>query len=110
MLKEQRAIASKRPILEPRLDRNQDQSYSTKTAYLKARNSYFQVVKKAKRDYWNSFLEKEDPKSIYKALAYTKDLRVEKIPSILGESTFLGKARVFREALFPRPPVAREPN
>ena len=85
-----------------------DQGYIAKIAYLKARNSYFQAIKKAKRDYWNSFLEKEDPKSIFKALAYTRDYRVEKIPTILGESTFLGKARVFRETLFPRPPRARE--
>ena len=40
-----------------------DQGYIAKIAYLKSRNSYFQAIKKAKRDHWNSFLEKEDPKS-----------------------------------------------
>ena len=110
MLQRQRAIANPRPISRQGLDIEQDESYIAKVAYLKARNSYFQAIKKAKRDYWNSFLEKEDPRSIFKALAYTKDNRVEKIPSILGESTFLGKARVFRETLFPRPPRTRKLN
>jgi hypothetical protein len=35
--------------------------------YLEARNINFQAIKKAKRDHWNQFLEKEDPKSIFKA-------------------------------------------
>jgi hypothetical protein len=50
--------------------------------YLEARNAYFQAIKKAKRDHWNQFLEKEDSKSIFKAMAYTKDGKVERIPPI----------------------------
>ena len=50
--------------------------------YLIARNTYFYAIKKAKRDHWNQFLEKEDSQSIFKAMSYTKDRRVEKIPPI----------------------------
>jgi hypothetical protein len=85
-------------------------STNTKQEYLKARNNYFQVIKASKRDYWNSFLEKEDPKTIFRALKYTKSTRVERIPSILEESSFKGKARVFRETLFPKPPASLEPD
>ena len=74
----QRPVLDLDPGLGPRpsiglgLDTEQDQSYIAKATYLKARNSYYQAIKKAKRDHWNSFLEKEDPKSIFRALAYTK--------------------------------------
>jgi hypothetical protein len=44
-----------------------------KRDYLLARNAFFQAIKAAKRNHWNSFLEKEDPKSIYKVMAYTKN-------------------------------------
>ena len=44
MLKAQRAIAG-----------------DSSQAYLKARNTYFLAIKKAKQDHWNSFLEKKDP-------------------------------------------------
>ena len=59
-----------------------------KQPYLAARNSYFLAIKRAKRDHWNQFLEKEDPKSIYKAMAYTKDWQPEKLPPILGRESF----------------------
>ncbi|KAF1923416.1 uncharacterized protein M421DRAFT_324423 [Didymella exigua CBS 183.55] len=47
-------------------------AYTWKRDYLIARNSYLQAVKIAKRDHWNQFLEREDPKSIFKAMAYTR--------------------------------------
>jgi len=81
-----------------------------KQPYLQAKNSYFQAIKQAKRDHWNSFLEKEDLKSIFKAMSYTKNSRIEKIPSILGQTTFQEKCQAFRETLFPTPPTALEPN
>ena len=65
---------------------------------------YFQMIKAYKRDHWNSFLEKENPKSIFRALKYTKPTKVERIPSILEETSFKGKAKIFRDTLFPRPP------
>jgi hypothetical protein len=68
------------------------------------RNSYFQAIKKAKRDHWNKFLENTDPKSIFKAMAYTKLLTQGLIPSIEGKETFKGKCMALRKTLFPKPP------
>ena len=48
------------------------EAYLWKKDYLLARNTYFQAIKTAKRDHWNQFLEKEDPKTIFKAMSYTK--------------------------------------
>jgi hypothetical protein len=95
MLKQQRGIA---------------RDLDSKQLYLQAKNAYFSAIKQAKRDYWNQFLEKEDPKSIYKALKYTKDCRVERIPTIQGEDSFQGKCKAFHIVLFPPPPSAPEPN
>ena len=103
MLRSQRAIAG-----EP----------SSPQAYLMARNTYFLAIKKAKQDHWNSFLEKEDPKSVFKAMAYTTDKRLEKTPPIRAspdegsslEDSFLGKCKAFRNTLFPTPPSAPEPD
>jgi len=73
-------------------------------------------VKKAKREHWNQFLEKENTKSIFKALRYTKAAQIEKIPSIRNyitsdlEESFEGKAVVFRATLFLTPPVASALN
>ncbi|PVH73133.1 hypothetical protein DL98DRAFT_608538 [Cadophora sp. DSE1049] len=66
------------------------------------KNTYFLAIKRAKRDYWNQFLEKEDPKSIYKTIAYTFNKRLEDI--------FQRKCSAFRNTLFPPPPSAPEPN
>ena len=78
--------------------------------YLVAKNTYFQAIKQAKRDHWNQFLEKEDPQSIFKAMAYTKPSRIEKIPTILGATLFPDKCQVLRNSLFPAPPEAPEPS
>ena len=51
----------------------QDQELSSKSDYLKAKNTYFLAIKKVKQEYWNQFLTKEDPQTIYKAMSYTKD-------------------------------------
>jgi len=50
--------------------------------YQTAKNQYFNAIKRAKTDHWNQFLEKEDPQSIFKAMAYTKDIMVQPIPNI----------------------------
>jgi hypothetical protein len=98
----------------PQEPSSQDSVNSTRVyirqEYLKARNLYFQAIKAIKRDHWNLFLENEDPKIVFKALKYTKSTRVERIPSILEEVSFKGKAKVFRETLFPRPPASQEPD
>ena len=83
---------------------------SLKLPYLQAKNAYFSAIKQAKKDHWNQFLEKEDPKSIFKALAYTKNRLVEKIPPISNKTDFYDKCKVFRETLFPTPPSAPEPT
>ena len=87
-----------------------------KGLYLQARNSYFQAIKSAKRDHWNTFLENNDPKSIFKAFSYTSDKLVEKIPNIKSTetdelfSTFEDKCITFRNTLFPPPPSTDFPN
>ena len=58
------------------------EAYLYKRDFLIARNTYQKAIKEAKRKHWNDFLEKEDPKSIFKAMAYTKEQRVERIPPI----------------------------
>jgi len=85
-----------------------------KQEYTTARNTYFNTIKVAKTGHWNAFLEKEDPKSIFKAMAYTKDLLIQPIPSIRNASTntledsFTGKCQAFKSTLFPDPPKAPE--
>ena len=73
-------------------------------ALYNARNRYFQAVKDAKRAHWNKFLEKTDPKSIFKAMAYTKLTGSGLIPTINGQDTFEGKSEQLRSTLFPKPP------
>ena len=86
------------------------QELSSKSDYLKAKNTYFLAIKQAKREHWNQFLTKEDPTSIYKAMSYTKDSQVGKLPSILGESDFKGKYKALKNTLFPTLPEATRPN
>lgn len=102
MLREQRGLA-----------RNPD----SKLPYLQAKNIYFLAIKRAKRDHWNHFLEREDSKTIFKAMSYTKDRRVERIPHIRSttspeslEESFEGKCSAFRNTLFPPPPTAPRPS
>ena len=89
----------------------QEDTHLWKRDYLKARNIYLQAVKRAKQEHWNSFLEKEDPASIFKAMSYTKNARVERIPLIQSPSSpalqdsFEGKCSAFKTTLFPPPPV-----
>lgn len=84
-------------------------AYIQKRDFLLARNKYSSAIKEAKRKHWNAFLEQEDPKSIYKAMAYTRDSKVDRIPPILGETTFSRKCQAFRTALFPPPPTTEAP-
>ena len=95
MLREQRSLAK---------------DLESKQPYLQAKNSYFLAIKQAKREHQNQFLEKENLKSIFKAIAYTKDRLVEKIPAISGQDTFTRKCQAFRSTLFPAPPLALEPS
>lgn len=82
--------------------------------YRNAKTRYFNAIKRAKIDHWNQFLEKEDPRSIFKAMSYTKDVLAQPIPGITDitsntvKSDFHGKCDAFRAALFPDPPSAPE--
>jgi ribonuclease HI len=100
-----------RRIYKERLDATSIQdAYIQKRDFLLARNKYSNAIKEAKKKHWNDFLEQEDPKSIYKAMAYTRDSKVERIPPILGETTFSRKCQAFRTALFPPPPTTEAPT
>ncbi len=89
-------------------------SLELKQEYTTARNTYFNTIKVAKTGHQNAFLEKEDPKSIFKAMAYTKDLLIQSIPSIRNASTntledsFIGKYQAFKSTLFLNSPKAPE--
>jgi hypothetical protein len=58
-----------------------------KKELLDAKNHYFNLIKRAKLEHWNSFLEKEDSQSIFKAMSYTKDTNTQPIPSIYSSQT-----------------------
>ena len=81
-----------------------------KDVFYKAKNTYFNAIKLAKIEHWNTFLQKEDTTSIFKAMSYTKDTIIQAIPSILNiedntlKSTFQEKCNIFRTTLFPKPP------
>jgi hypothetical protein len=106
-------LHSQRTFLKELAKTSPAEAFLWKRDYLLARNAYFQAIKAAKRDHWNNFLEKEDPKSIYKAMAYTKNSPTQRIPAIQAsdatptmlEDTFTGKCSAFRNTLFPPPPV-----
>ena len=78
-------------------------SHESKLRYLQSKNVYFLAIKQAKRNHWNQFLEKEDPQSIFKAMSYTKDRLVERIPTIQGQASFHGQCNVFRSPLCSHP-------
>lgn len=82
--------------------------------YRRTRNEYFDKIKTAKQDHWNHFLEHEDTQTIFKAMSYTKDRKVAKIPPIytpenIYQESFKGKCEAFRKTLFPTPPTADPP-
>jgi len=81
-----------------------------------SRNLYFNSIKAEKISHWNSFLEKEDSQSIFKAMSYTKVLNAQPIPSIFDKSSqvlrseFHQKCDIFRSTLFPMPPSSTAVN
>ena len=68
-----------------------DSTTHWKQEYLDTRNSYYAAIKHAKINHWNQFLEKNDPKSIFKAMSYTKLKPRTTILTINGQTTFNGK-------------------
>ena len=59
-----------------------NQTRISKSEYLISRNKFNTSVKRTKRDHWNTFLEKEDSKAIFKAFQYTSPRKFERLPSI----------------------------
>ncbi|KAF1924969.1 uncharacterized protein M421DRAFT_32391, partial [Didymella exigua CBS 183.55] len=105
------SMLSKQRQLQRELAFSLTSAYTWKREYLIARNTRYSAVKIAKRDHWNQFLEREDPKSIFKAMAYTRTTYSQNIPAIQGlrgiEESFQGKCSALRETLFPSPPASR---
>jgi ribonuclease HI len=83
--------------------------------YLDKRNKYFSSIKEAKRTHWNNFLETATTSSIFKAMDYTKQTKVERIPQVrlpdgsLADS-FKDKCHALRTGLFPPPPFTPSPS
>jgi hypothetical protein len=73
-------------------------------------NLYQCTIKDAKTNLWNDFLKNAHDKDIFIALKYTKPQHTEPTPDIKlnghTATTFEGKAQLFRQSLFPPPPVA----
>lgn len=87
---------------------------SNSKEFLESRNTYFKAIKLAKREHWETFLAKETPENIYKAMAYTKPRSITLIPSIRGKNgvlteSFNDKCKALREGLFPPLPKANNP-
>src|SRR5271170_1342315 len=90
--------------------RNRDQESSRN--YSNHRNKYFEMIKRAKQNLWDSFLENARGKEVFKAFNYTKYKTVERIPiikyrqegSIKQATTFKEKSQAFLSTLFPKPP------
>ncbi|EOA88027.1 uncharacterized protein SETTUDRAFT_112309, partial [Exserohilum turcica Et28A] len=91
------------------LKSDQNRAFRWKKEYLIAKYRYLKDIKKAELNHWETFLQKETLKEIFKAMAYTKDNLSIRIPAIKGKETFREKCQAFREDLFPPPPSTLAP-
>ena len=89
---------------------NNSSLYQWKREYLRTKNRYLKAIRRAKQSHWEAFLQKDSPKEIFKALAYTKDNLSTRIPAIKGKESFTEKCKAFREDLFPPPPTTATPS
>ncbi|KAH7552688.1 hypothetical protein BM1_08639 [Bipolaris maydis] len=89
---------------------NNSSLYQWKREYLCTKNRYLKAIRQAKQSHWEAFLQKDSPKEIFKALAYTKDNLSSRIPMIKGKESFTEKSKAFRENLFPPPPTTANPS
>ena len=77
---------------------------------MKARNSYFQAIKRAKTENWNSFLENATSEDIWTAYKYCSNKRkIEQLPvvrldsdSTIIASSFSKKCDIFLDSVFKR--------
>ena len=95
-----------------RLREEQPTRSSRLEAYKEAKNQYFYVIREAKTNCQNSFLEKAQGKEIFTTLKYIKEKTLRTIPSLqyskdgttrLVES-FDEQYKAFITTLFPKPP------
>src|SRR5437660_11694334 len=74
------------------------------------RNTFYNAIREAKSKSWNDFLQGAKGKEIFTAMRYTKPRRTDTTPDIIqgDEQTqnFAEKAKLFRTALYPKPPTA----
>jgi ribonuclease HI len=85
-----------------------DHNPVSKRQYMDKKNKYFNAIKEAKRTHWNNFLESEQPSTIFRAMNYTKDNYVKRLPTIQGSTSFTDKCHSLREGLFPTPPTTHD--
>ena len=97
-------------VLKKEASREGNQIHQWKREYLITKYGYLRAIKKAKINHWEAFLQKETPKEIFKAMAYTKDNLSTRIPAIKGKESFREKCQAFREDLFPLPPTTPAPS
>src|SRR5437588_5329827 len=74
------------------------------------RNTFYNAIREAKLKNWNDFLQGAKGKEIFTGMRYTKPRRTDPTPDIMhGDEraqTFAEPAKLFRTALFPKPPTA----
>ena len=72
--------------------------------YKEARTTYFETIRKAKRNMWLAFLENAENKEIFDAYKYTKHKNYDKIPFIVYQNklhvNFEEKCEAFTHAYY----------
>ena len=105
-------IDTAREIMKSRLrEWKADRTTPKRNQFNATRNYYHQTVRAEKNKVWYTFLSEARDREIFQALRYTKPRRKEPTPDITFQgttaTTFKEKASVFRQALFPAPPVSQ---
>jgi hypothetical protein len=105
-------IDTAREIMKTRLPEwKADRTTPKRNQFNATRNNYHQTIHAEKNKVWYTFLSKARDREIFQVLRYTKLRRKEPTPDIIFQGataiTFKEKAAVFRQALFPAPPVSQ---
>jgi len=104
-------IDEKRKIMRTRWREWKDaRTTPARNQFNAVRNTFYNAIREAKSKNWNDFLQGAKGKEIFTAMRYTKPRRTDPTPEIMhGDGraqTFAEKAKLFRTALFPKPPTA----
>jgi hypothetical protein len=87
-----------------------DRTTTQRNQFNATRNNHHQTIRAEKNKIWYTFLFKARDREIFQALRYTKPRRKKPTPDITFQgttaTTFEEKGSVFRQALFPAPPVS----